>query len=114
MSKSLWMFIGSVPEDGDCCLVWASDAVEAMSEGRRLSGYAPDDDPDCVDEDFEVHPATAVDIIGWSPALINRTTLKNYDESVLDTDSTRKALEAELRAIQSMYGCAERNEPAAA
>lgn len=113
MSKSLWMFIGSVPEDGDCCLVWAADAVGAMSEGRRLSGYAPEDDPDYTDEDFEVHPASALDIIEWCPALLNRSLqTERFDQDALDTDEVRQYLTSMLRAIQSMDGKYEENGPA--
>ena len=110
MNKSLWMFIGSVPEDGDCCLVWAADAAEAMSEGRRLSGYAPEDDPDHTDDDFEVMPATTMDILEWSPALLNRSSQsERYESGALDTAEVRQYLTSMLRTIQAMNGCAEDN-----
>lgn len=109
MSKSLWVFLGSVPEEGDLCLVWASDASEAMLEGRRLMHYSPEDDPDVEDEDFEVHLATAVEIIEWCPSLLYRTTPLETDGSVLDTERVRAFLTSELRAIQALHGCAEAN-----
>lgn len=105
--RSLWMFIGAVPEDGDCCLVWASDAVEAMSEGRRLSGYS---DPEYEDEDFTVKAATSLDIIEWSPALLNRSLqTTHFRELSIDTAEMRHHLASRVRDIQAAGGKPEEN-----
>lgn len=95
--KILWMFVGSVPEDGDLCLVWAADAAEAMAAGRKASGYA--DDPDYEDEDFEVRRATAWDIITFAPALINQTATAPVDESSMDTPEIRAFLTERVRVL---------------
>jgi hypothetical protein len=94
----LWMFTGSVPEDGDYALVWASDAAEAMAEGRRLRSYEGDQDG-YEDEDFSVERATSTDIILWAPSLINRTIGAGgtpVEEGVLDTDEVRSFLEEQV------------------
>lgn len=107
MSRSLWMFIGLVSEDRDYYLVWASDAVEAMSEGRRLSGYS---DPKYEDDDFTVMAATALDILEWSPALLNRSLqTERFGAMNLDTDDTRQYLTSMVRGIQTAGGKPEEN-----
>lgn len=96
MNRGLWMFIGSVPEEGDYALVWASGEAEAMSEGRAVSGY---DDDDYDDDDFTVRPATASEILGWAPSLLGRERGELVEESVLDTEAVRAFLTEQVRAL---------------
>lgn len=120
MIKSLWMFVGSVPEEGDICLVWAADAAEAMAEGRRVMGYA---DAEHDDSDFEVRPATAREMLALASSLVNYKVheavgLRPLPDSMfvpdgfLDTEEVRlflslKIKAAEVRAVTHALGAAE-------
>lgn len=107
MSESLWMFVGSVPEDGDQTLVSASDEAETMREGRRVSGY---EDAEYDDSDFSAHLATAEEILGWSAALVNRKVHETavglpdsafVQEGFLDTDDVRAFLSLKVKAAEA-------------
>jgi hypothetical protein len=97
MSRGLWFFTGSVPEEGDYALVWASSEAEAMAEGRRVAGYA--DDPDYGDEDFSVRLATAAEILAWAPSLIREVTGGPVETDVLDTEVVRTFLTEQVQAL---------------
>lgn len=59
----LWVFYGAVPEEGDCCLVWAESLDEAITAGRKQMGYEDEEDYD--DSDFRARPATAADLLSF-------------------------------------------------
>lgn len=64
----LWIFVGSVPEDGDMCMVWGKDEKEAMLAGRKVMGYG---DPEYDDEnEFSVHEASLEEVVLFGEGLL--------------------------------------------
>lgn len=55
-ANQAWVFYGSVPEEGDVCLVWADSEPEAIAQGRKSMGYENEEDYD--DSDFRVATPT--------------------------------------------------------
>ena len=98
MSRDLWLFVGSVPVFGDYALVWASDEMEVMREGRAAAGY---DDDDYEDADFQVRLATASEILGMASTLLMREQGGPVVEAVLDTPTVRSFLAEQVRAYTS-------------